>query len=307
MRCPLVRTYSKRGQYCCHYTVGNTALTLMLMNWDRLYYYQAQIRTAYLPTGSDLVLLFVNYLLLFFSSVIVAHLINSKLIYVTVHFILDTFFSAHLWYILIFWALLVSLIYLDKFQILCWFVLDCDSLNCKSWEISTPTDCSYQTSVLCHDLISCFSCRTHFTENITQWIAYSRVYIVTEFKVIFSVKCVWLKEQLIMSCHRTKVWYEQSVGVDISQDLQLRLLNCNQEQNNFSWCLKCRWPWNSFEISQKIEKSNTITIPWGPWIRLLLQTYSSNESSPFCGLIWKKPNIAFAKTILGKAILEKLR
>ena len=64
------------------------------------------------------------------------------------------------------------------------------SLTCKSWEISTPTDCSYQTSVLCHDLISCFSCRTHFTENITQWIAYSRVYTVMEFEVIiFSKMC----------------------------------------------------------------------------------------------------------------------
>ena len=65
--------YSKRAQYCCRYTVvGKTSLTLMLMNWGRLYHYQAHLCTAYLHTGSDLVLVFVNYLLLFFSSVIVA-------------------------------------------------------------------------------------------------------------------------------------------------------------------------------------------------------------------------------------------
>ena len=101
------------------------------------------------------------------------------------------------------------------------------SLTCKSWEISTPTDCSYQTSVLCHDLISCFSCRTHFTENITQWIAYSRVGTVLEFEDIFLVKCAQLKEQLIKSLLKTKVWYQHSVCVEISQDLKLRLLNCN--------------------------------------------------------------------------------
>lgn len=145
------------------------------------------------------------------------------------------------------------------------------SLTCKSWEISTPTDCSYQTSVLCHDLISCFSCRTHFTENITQWIAYSRVCRVMEFEVIFSVKCVRLKKQLIMFCHRTEVWYEQSVGVEISQDLQLRLINCNQEQNNFSWFLKCRWPWNFLRFSQKIENPKyVITIPQSSCVRLQL-------------------------------------
>ena len=159
------------------------------------------------------------------------------------------------------------------------------SLTCKSWEISTPTDCSYQTSVLCHDLISCFSCRTHFTENITQWIAYSRVCTVMEFQVIFSVKCVQLKEQLIKSCHRTEVWYEQSVGVEIYQDLKLRLHNCNQEQNNFSWFLKCRWPHNYFEIPQRIEKCMIITIPQGYYFK---HTYSTNKSSASCGLIWEK-------------------
>ena len=68
-----VRAYFKLAQYCCHYTVvGKTALTLTLMNWGRLYHYKAHLCTAYLPTRSDLVLLFVNYLILFFSSAIFA-------------------------------------------------------------------------------------------------------------------------------------------------------------------------------------------------------------------------------------------
>ena len=229
------------------------------MNWGRLHYYQAHLCTAYLPTRSDLVLLFVNYLLLLFSSVIVAW----ELTWSIQNLSMPPFTS---FWILFFSTLMVYFYFLSTFSLTykAWDIsnsllvcpwLRSSSLTCKSWEISTPTDCSYQTSVLCHDLISCFSCRTHFTENITQWIAYSGVCTVMEFQVIFSVKCVQLKEQLIKSRHRTKVWYEQSVGVEIYQDLKLRLLNCNQEQNNFSWFLKCRWSRNSFEITQRIEKS----------------------------------------------------
>lgn len=109
--------------------VGKTAaLSLTLMNWGRLNYYQAHLCTAYLPTRSDLVLLFVNYLLLFFSLwLLLGNSLDKFKTYwchCSLHF--WYFFSAHLWYtIFIFWALLVSL---EKFQILCWFVLDCDQV-----------------------------------------------------------------------------------------------------------------------------------------------------------------------------------